>query len=266
MKTIKLIIVGAVLVSGTGFAQIKETDINNNTKPYELIKRGAFIKEVSLFAAPHITDTRKHRKVGDIFHSGEFGLRFMPTFSSIDLKNSNGGTVKGDFVVGYGYGAFIAINSKHVGLQLEGIYSSTSQKYKDGAFERKVDMNYVNVPLLLTLNTNKTQAVNVNIAIGPQLGLNVGSKVTTTGGDNNAENTNAVLVVKKGDFGFAYGTGIEFALNPARTFRFNLGFRGVFGLVDISDKSKSKTTNQYYILDRTNVETYAGYAGLSILF
>ncbi|MBA3707151.1 MAG: hypothetical protein H0W84_14985, partial [Bacteroidetes bacterium] len=36
------------------------------------------------------------------FKSGEFGIRFMPGFSQIDVRNSRGGRVEGDFVVGYG--------------------------------------------------------------------------------------------------------------------------------------------------------------------
>lgn len=30
------------------------------------------------------------------FHIVEFGFRFMPTFSSFDMKTSSGGTVKGE--------------------------------------------------------------------------------------------------------------------------------------------------------------------------
>jgi hypothetical protein len=51
-----------------------------------------------------------------------------------------------------------------------------------------------------------------------------------------------------------------------RTVKLNVGFRGVYGLLDISDNSKTKATDSYLILDKTNVETYSGYLGLSFVF
>jgi hypothetical protein len=145
------------------------------------------------------------------------------------------------------------------------IYNAISQKYKDHDLERKIDINYVNIPLLLTLNTDKSKPVNFGIAIGPQVGINVGSKVTTTEGEETST-LHAAVAVKQNDFGFAYGAGLQFALNPLRTWHLDLGFRGVYGLVDISDDSATKETNSYYILDKTNLQTYSGYLGLSFVF
>jgi len=45
-----------------------------------------------------------------------------------------------------------------------------------------------------------------------------------------------------------------------------MGFRGVYGLFDISDDSGTTSTDSYYVLDKTNLKTYSVYAGLSILF
>ncbi|MGQ0826980.1 MAG: porin family protein [Bacteroidota bacterium] len=208
--------------------------------------------------------------VEPIFKSGEFGVRYMPSYTSMELRSSGGTIHKSEFIVGHGFGALLAINTKHIGLQLEVIYNSLWQKYKDHSMDREVHLNYVTIPLLLTLNTNKSKPVNLHVAVGPQLGINVGSKVETNGngnGNGNGSDTlQAILAVKKSDFGIAYGAGIEFALNPARSIRLGVGFRGVYGFIDISDKSATTTTKQYYILDRTNIETYAGYIGLSFLF
>jgi len=66
--------------------------------------------------------------------------------------------------------------------------------------------------------------------------------------------------------GFAYGAGFDFSVSRLRRLRVSLGFRGVYGLFDISDNSKSITTDSYYLLDRTHIQSYAGYAGLSFLF
>lgn len=194
----------------------------------------------------------------------EFGLRFMPTFTSFGLRSSSGGTVSGEVTLGYGIGALLGFNfSDNVGVQGELIYSTLNQKYKEQDVEQNIKLKYINIPLLLSLNTGKTNAVNLNIVAGPQIGISVGSKLLTSGGNGSSQ---AVLSVKKGDLGFAYGAGLDFGITADQLFRLGLGFRGVLGIIDISDNSGSTSTNSYYILDRTHLKTYSGYIGVSILF
>lgn len=195
----------------------------------------------------------------------EFGLRFMPTISNFDMQTSSGGTVKGQVTLGYGVGALLGFNfSDHVGVQGEVIYSSITQKYKELDVERKVNLKYVNIPLMLSLNTNKSGPVNLNLVAGPQISISAGSDVRTSGGDGTSPQ--ALVTVKKGDLGLAYGAGVDFALSPSGALRLGIGFRGVYGLLDISDNSNSSTSDSYYILDRTHIKTYSAYAGLSFLF
>lgn len=202
-----------------------------------------------------------------IFHNGIVGVRFMPTFSSIKIQSYNGTTLEGDFVLGYGYGGLLGYNyDKHLGLQLEVIYNRLSQKYKDDNLDRRLEINYLNIPLLLSLNTNRTKSVNLNFVVGPQLGINLGAKLTTTGTTNGNTNYHGILAVKKNDFGIAYGTGLDFCLNKMKTIRLDVGFRGVMGLVDVSDQSNTIETNSYYILKKANINTYSGYLGVAVLF
>lgn len=201
----------------------------------------------------------------EVFH-GIVGIRFMPTLSSIKLQNAEGNTLKGEFVLSYGYGAILGLNfNNYVGIQIEGIYNNLSQKYKDKDLERKIEISYLNFPVLLSLNTGRSNMVNLNIVAGPQLGVNLGSKVTTTGSEG-VDTVHAVLAVKQGDFGFAYGAGLDFTLNKRRNARLDIGFRGVYGLIDISDESKTIETDQYYILQKAHVETYSAYIGFLLLF
>jgi hypothetical protein len=196
--------------------------------------------------------------------STEFGVRFMPTVSAFDIQTSSGGTVKGEATLGYGVGAFLGFNfSDHVGVQGEVIYSSLNQKYTEEDVERKINLKYINIPLMFSLNTNKSGPVNLNLVGGPQIGISVGSNVFTSGGTNNSQ---AVVSVKKGDLGLAYGAGVDFGLNPSGKFRLGLGFRGVYGMLDISNSNSSTTTDSYYVLDRTHMKTYSLYTGLSLLF
>jgi hypothetical protein len=194
--------------------------------------------------------------------SGIFGVRFMPTITSLGFTESQG-VVETSFVLGYGAGVLLGTNfNDHVGLQGEILYSQLAQKYKTASdAENKVKLSYINVPLLLSLNTGISKPVNFNFVIGPQLGLNTGSSVEVSNG-NEADTVHAVLAVKRGDIGFAYGAGVDFGTDV----KFSVGFRGVYGLVDISDQSQNITTSEYYILDRSHVKTYSGYIGLSFLF
>lgn len=198
--------------------------------------------------------------------SAEFGVRFMPTYSAFDVKTTEGGLIKGTVTLGYGVGAFVGVNlTDNFGIQGEVIYSQINQKYTELDIEKKITLQYINIPVLAVLNTGKSLPVNLSLAAGPQFGISVGSSI-----DGAVEGDSLILVpiiaVKKGDIGIAYGAGIDFGLDPANMIRLGLGFRGVFGLLDISDDSKSQTTDKYYVLDRTNLKTYSAYIGLSILF
>ena len=218
-----------------------------------------FIVALSLFVllafVPQILNAQK----------GEFGVRFMPTISSLDVQSSSGGQISGDATVGFGAGIFLGFNfSDNFGLQGEAIYSTLNQKYTEDDVEKEIKLEYINIPLLLSFNTGKLKPVNFNVVAGPQIGISVGSELfTSDGGDPDNE---AVLSVKKGDLGFAYGAGFDFGLNAAKTFRVGLGFRGVYGLIDISDNSNNNSTNSYYVLDKAHIKTYSVYLGVSFLF
>jgi hypothetical protein len=195
---------------------------------------------------------------------GFIGARFMPTFTFLDIHQQNNGNVKGTAVLGYGVGAFIGYNfSKNVGIQGEVLYSSLSQKFVEGEKKQRLDLSYINIPVMLSLNTNYCAPVNLNFVVGPQLGINTGSKVKTEGNEG-TDTVQAVVAVKPTDLGIAYGAGVDFRLGT--NLRLGIGFRGVYGLVDISDDSNNTTTDQYYVIDRAKVKTYSAYVGLGIDF
>jgi hypothetical protein len=196
----------------------------------------------------------------------EFGVRFMPTISSLKMQTSEGGTVSGEATLGFGVGALLGFHfNQFVGVQGEIIYSSVSRKYSELDVERKVNLAYVNIPILLSVNTGKYKAVNLNLVAGPQIGINVKNRVYSSGTDVSSKDE-AILSVKKADLGLAYGAGLDFGLNKSRNIRLAMGFRGVLGLIDISDNSSTIVTDSYYIIDRTHLETYSGYIGFSFLF
>lgn len=189
------------------------------------------------------------------------GFEFLPTFTHLNMNQVEGGVYTTHFVLGYGGGFLVGHNfTDHFALQGEVLYNALSQKYTDEAnIERHINLQYINVPLLMVFNTNSSKAVNLNLAVGPQIGINVGSKIKDESSGSGVDTVGAVLAVKTGDLGIAYGAGLDFGSGPVV---FGVGYRGVLGLIDISDDNTSTTTNQYYVLDRAHVSTYAGYVSL----
>jgi len=207
--------------------------------------------------------THAHNDDTDLRHV-EFGVRYMPTFSSMDINTSNGDVIQGSFTLSHGFGIMTAINfNKHVGLQAEINYYQANQKYADGSLNHDLRINYFNIPVLLSLNTDKTAPVNLNLVAGPQFGINAGSKFETTG-SSGTDTTTAVVALRKGDVGLAYGAGLEIALNSDHTFRLDFGFRGFYGLVDMDATDNGQGT--YNVIVHASRKTYAGYAGLTWMF
>jgi opacity protein-like surface antigen len=194
----------------------------------------------------------------------EFGIRYMPTFSSLDIHTSDGGVLKGSATMSNGFGIMGALNfTKHLGIHGEINYYIINQKYADGNFNHDLSINYFNIPIMLSLNTNKTAPVNFNFVAGPQFGISAGSKFETTG-NGSADSTTAVVGLKKGDMGFAYGAGLELALNKNHTIRLDLGFRGFYGLVNMDSSSNGQGT--YNVIVSASRKSYGGYLGFTWLF
>ena len=261
MKTLKLFGAGAALFI-CSLTSAQSQIVGYNAPGYDLTG-GEFVPFTQLVNS-HYAGFGTNRQI--IMHNWEVGLRFMPGFSSFKVRSADGVT-SAKLALGYGFGLMTAYNfNEHIALQLEILYNTISQKYRDRSIDRRVFLNYINVPLLFSLNSDKTNNVNWNFVIGPQFGWNVGAKTDASGGESTTDTLQAVLAVRKADVGLAYGAGVDFALNDDKSLWLDLGFRGVFGILDISDKSKTTTTNQYYILDRANVKTYAAYVGIKYAF
>lgn len=203
-------------------------------------------------------------------HNLELGLRFLPTYSSMGVISSQGDEIQGEASLSNGYGFMLGFNlTRVIGIQTEVNYLETSQTYKDNDMDRNENVDYLNIPVLLSLNTDKSRIVNWNFVAGPQLGINIGPKTRTSSNnnsDNNVDTSQTGLAVKKGDLGLAYGTGLEFMINRMRTVRIDVGFRGFYGLGDINGKNTDSDPSTYNVFQNTSRKTYGGYLGLTFLF
>jgi hypothetical protein len=195
---------------------------------------------------------------------GEFGLRYMPTFQRLSFYTTSGETVQGEISVAHAFGIMFGHNfNKNIGLQAEVNYYEMQQKYRDKSLERQVNLSYLNIPVLLSVNTDKTKMVNWNFVAGPQFGLNIGSSVNTYG-TGETETLQATVGAKGGDVGLAYGTGLEFMLNKQHTWRLDAGYRGLYGFVDM--RATETGPNTYNVLVKGSRKTHAAYLGITALF
>lgn len=198
---------------------------------------------------------------------GEFGIRYLPTFNFMRFRTYAGETVSGELSMQHGVGVNLGFNfTKNVGIQAEINYVEVNQKFKDQNLNRQVGVSYLNIPVMLSLNTDKTAPVNLNFVVGPQWGLNMGARVSGGSTGNNTETLRTTIGVKSGDAGLAYGAGLEFMLNENHTVRLDLGARGYVGFVDVSADQTNNNPDTYNVVVKGTRKTYNGYLGLSFLF
>ncbi len=225
--------------------------------------------------APQDNGGEKTSKFGvPRFYIGTRVLGSVTNFKINTSENNNVSVAKTSATLGYGFGGYVGANlTKNFALQLEVMYNTLSQKYVDKGLDRRIDVSYINIPLMLVLNTNISKPVNFNITAGPQVGINVGAKIKgKSSGDTEIVNTK--FAVKPTDFGVAYGAGLDFRVVPALSV--GVGYRGVTGLVDISDKNSTATysttqngvttTHTVVVLDKSKVTSHGAYVGLRLNF
>src|SRR4051812_50210142 len=110
MKTIYML-AGGLLLSGLTTAQVTDT---TRAKRDTVI-----IRETRVVQAPQ---PEKAPDPDPTFHSGEFGVRFMPSFSRFEVRDAGGNVMQAGLVMSYSGGAMPALNSKHRRGEVESHY------------------------------------------------------------------------------------------------------------------------------------------------
>ncbi|MEO6404883.1 MAG: porin family protein [Ferruginibacter sp.] len=154
--------------------------------------------------------------------------------------DSDGG--KYDSKVGFNAGVIGHIHlAKHVALQPEVVYSAQGAKYTVLNTDTKVNLGYINVPVMLQYMFDN----GFRLQAGPQVGFLINAK-TETG------STKVDIKDQLKSVDFAVGAGIGY-VHPATGFgvdaRYNLG------LSDITESGSDKSTNRgfqigvFYLFD-----------------
>ncbi len=198
------------------------------------------------------------------FHKGEFGIRYNPTFTILGMRTYNGQNASSIPNVSEGIGIKGAFNfCNHFGIQGEVSYYQVSQSFTDRNLSNEVKINYVDVPLLFCLSTDKSNEVSFNITAGPQISFTSGTSFKSTGVEI-SDTLNGVARVKQTDIGIAFGIGAAFSLNKEHTLQMDWGYHGFYGLVDENEGSNPKGT--YNVILNSSRKTYGAYLGLTYLF
>ena len=146
-----------------------------------------------------------------------------------NINNSNG--QKYDNLLGFNLGLIGHIHlAKQLAFQPEIVYSAQGAKFTTAGVQTKIQLGYINVPLLLQYMFDN----GFRLQAGPQVGFLVNAKSKTPNSTIDIKNN-----FKKVDVGLGAGIGY---VNPATNFgidaRYNLG------LSNINENSSAKSTNR----------------------
>lgn len=146
-----------------------------------------------------------------------------------NINNSNG--VKYDNLLGFNLGLIGHIHlAKQLALQPELVYSAQGAKFTSSGVESKIQLGYINVPLLLQYMFDN----GFRLQAGPQVGFLVNAKIKKPNSTIDVKDS-----YKKVDVGLGAGIGY---VNPATNFgidaRYNLG------LSNINENTSAKSTNR----------------------
>jgi hypothetical protein len=147
-----------------------------------------------------------------------------------NLGKIDGQSFKDEFNLGYQLGGFAEIDfTKGIGIQPEVLFSQTNTTVTDEPLSglksgEKINLNYLNVPILLRLNASKLLTFHV----GPQFSILTNNHKTTAG--------NVVDAFKGGDFGMVAGAQVN--LGALKVYgRYNIGLSNIN---DVGDKEQWK--------------------------
>jgi hypothetical protein len=142
--------------------------------------------------------------------------------------SGNGYTTSPSFLPGLHGGVYLtAMFSEHLGLQPEVLYSGQGAKSGD----YKLQMAYVNVPVLVRYNVNSLLSFHA----GPQLGFLMSAKGKVSSGSTDLKDE-----FKSTDLSLAAGVGIDLPIKLNFSFRFVQGLSNIANIDDNVDNVKAK--------------------------
>lgn len=163
-------------------------------------------------------------------HSGQhttIGLKGGLNIYNIHYDNSS----SYDNKLGFNAGLLAHIHlAPQLALQPEVVYSTQGGKYTVGGAESKINLGYINVPVLFQYMFDN----GFRLQAGPQVGFNINAKSELNGVETDEKDRFKTI-----DFGLAAGIGY---VHPASGF--GLDARYNLGLSDITESDATKAQNR----------------------
>lgn len=146
--------------------------------------------------------------------SFEFGIRFNPEFTTLKNKNDKDADGQLDYAKHFGYLSFGAGGvysfNNHIGVALDLLFSREGQAFTGnignnvdsnayssvvvlqsllagdsigGPYEALAELNFIKLPLMLSLTTDRTKTIYFNCLVGPQINFLQGVAQEVNGED-----------------------------------------------------------------------------------
>ena len=145
----------------------------------------------------------------------EFGLKAGLNIANLHIQNASSPDAK----LGFNAGGLAHIHlSKQFALQPEIMYSNQGAKETISNSDYKVNLHYINIPVLAQLMVGD----GFRIETGPQLGLLVSARQKTEGVSTDIKDS-----YKTADFGWAFGLGYITHAGVGIDARYNLGISNI---------------------------------------
>lgn len=134
--------------------------------------------------------------------------------ASIDPENLYGAGVSKGSRTGFMVGGVAEFGlSPMIFIQVEPMYAQKGTKYEGGGGTATFKLDYLEIPILFKAKFTAGDAVKPYVFAGPNVGINLASKITTEGGGI-TQDTDIKDSLKTVDFGIDFGAGAEFKVAP----------------------------------------------------
>ena len=142
----------------------------------------------------------------------------------VDMTNFWGSDTEHGMQPNYQAGALMEYKfSDHFGIAPEIVFAAQGGKHKAGGVTTKFNTNYINIPVMLKFYASDKFSVD----FGPQLGINVYSKFTVSGGGADVT-TDIKDGTKTVDFGLGLGGTYNLTEKAFVQARYTMGLTEVF--------------------------------------
>ncbi len=157
-----------------------------------------------------------------------------------NIKNDN--NAKYDSKVGFNVGLLGHIHlAKQLAFQPELVYSTQGAKYNTASIETKINLAYINIPLLIQYMFDN----GFRLQAGPQIGFLVSAKAKTGSAEIDLKEN-----LKKVDF--AIGAGVGY-VHPSSGFgidaRYNIGLSNIYDNATVKSYNRGLQVGVFYLFN-----------------